>query len=206
MNVLISITSVPSDEKQVIINQESGGQPSHADFVAKVQNGNLIVINETTTVERWSAPFDQVLINGVPYSTPEEVLTAIGYIGNFRKGGENPLTPVINFGDTNEYDTGRVDITDGDRIIYGKWIIQNLSQSTGNTIITSGIIMRKLRKIEGVVTRSTLSVYFYPINCYTPSFYIAVYNTGSLSTQFNIDWAGLETGMTAYIYIEYTKP
>lgn len=48
METLISIKT-DSTNKTVIINEVNGGEPEHAVYTARIENGNLIVINTITT-------------------------------------------------------------------------------------------------------------------------------------------------------------
>lgn len=93
MTQLISIQT-DTVNKTVTINAASGGKPEHAIYVARIENGNLILINTVTTARRFSAPFNTVTINGVTHSTESACIAALSTIGNFKTGGS--AIPVYN--------------------------------------------------------------------------------------------------------------
>lgn len=86
METLVSIKTDVAN-KTVTINEATGGRPEHAVYCARIENGNLILINTVTTVKRFSAPFAGVLINGVTYATETACMNALTTIGNFKQGG-----------------------------------------------------------------------------------------------------------------------
>lgn len=86
MEDLISI-SINTVNKTVKINESLGGSSEHAVYSARIEEGNLILINSVTIVKRFSAPFNTVLINGSSYADEQDCLDALEGIGNFYNGG-----------------------------------------------------------------------------------------------------------------------
>lgn len=79
---LLSIDTTPAD-KSVVVNVSTGGQPEHAVYSARIENGTLTIINSVTSTKRFSAPFEEVLINGQAYSAEQDCIAALTDIGNF---------------------------------------------------------------------------------------------------------------------------
>ena len=86
METLISIKTDAAN-KTVTINEASGGKPEHAVYSARIEDGNLILINSVTTQKRFSAPFNTVLIDGATYQTEAECMQHLSNIGSFKQGG-----------------------------------------------------------------------------------------------------------------------
>lgn len=88
MDTLISIDKIT--DKTLSIN---GGNPEHSEYGARIESGQLIIINGRTTVKRFSAPFETVLIDGINYINEDNCIAALSYIGNFKRGdGVTPET------------------------------------------------------------------------------------------------------------------
>lgn len=68
METLVSIKTDAAN-KTVTINEATGGKPEHAVYSARIEDGNLILINSVTTQKRFSAPFNTVEIDGATYQT-----------------------------------------------------------------------------------------------------------------------------------------
>ena len=86
METLISIKTDAAN-KTVTINEASGGKPEHAVYSARIEDGNLILINSVTTQKRFSAPFNTVSIDGATYQTEAECMQHLSNIGSFKQGG-----------------------------------------------------------------------------------------------------------------------
>lgn len=90
MENLVSIKTDAAN-KTVTINEATGGKPEHAVYSARIEDGNLILINSVTTQKRFSAPFNTVEIDGATYQTETECMQHLANIGNFKQGGRrNP--------------------------------------------------------------------------------------------------------------------
>lgn len=97
---LLSIDTTP-DDKAVVVNVSTGGQPEHAVYSARIEGDTLTIINDRTTTKRFSAPYNEVLINGNTYATPEEAIAALKEIGNFNLssssgGGGGDIEPATS--------------------------------------------------------------------------------------------------------------
>lgn len=86
METLVSIKTDVAN-KTVTINEETGGKPEHAVYSARIEEGNLILINSITTQKRFSGAFNTVSIDGATYDTETECMQHLANIGNFKKGG-----------------------------------------------------------------------------------------------------------------------
>lgn len=95
METLVSIKTDAAN-KTVTINEASGGKPEHAVYSARIEDGNLILINSVTTQKRFSAPFNTVSIDGATYQTETECMQHLANIGSFKQGGG--AIPVNNAG------------------------------------------------------------------------------------------------------------
>ena len=86
METLVSIKTDAAN-KTVTINEASGGKPEHAVYSARIEDGNLILINSVTTQKRCSEPFNTVSIDGATYQTENECMQHLANIGSFKQGG-----------------------------------------------------------------------------------------------------------------------
>lgn len=86
METLVSIKTDAAN-KTVTINEATGGKPEHAVYSARIEDGNLILINSVTTQKRFSAPFNTVEIDGATYQTETECMQHLATNGNFKAGG-----------------------------------------------------------------------------------------------------------------------
>lgn len=95
METLVSIT-IDAANKTVTINEATGGKPEHAVYSARIEDGNLILINSVTTKKRFSGTFNTVSIDGNTYQTETECMQHLADIGNFNE--EGGAIPVNNAG------------------------------------------------------------------------------------------------------------
>lgn len=86
METLASIKTDAANKTETI-NEATGGKPEHAVYSARIEDGNLILINSVTTQKRFSAPFNTVEIDGATYQTETECMQHLATIGNFKQGG-----------------------------------------------------------------------------------------------------------------------
>ena len=86
METLVSI-NIDAVNKTVTINEATGGKPEQAVYSARIEDGNLILINSVTTQKRFSAPFATVTIDGATYQTETECMQHLADIGSFKQGG-----------------------------------------------------------------------------------------------------------------------
>ena len=85
------------DEKLISIDKGNGPVLVHAVFYAQIMNGILELIPQKQTTPAFSEKLEAVEINGSTYTTAEEALTALEFIGNFKSGGNASPLPTLQF-------------------------------------------------------------------------------------------------------------